>query len=130
MGKACDIARENMEKNNNEIKRLRNLLFEKLNSIADIKLNGHLTERLPNTLNVSFVGIDSSELLSKLKNIALSTGSACHDSVKKPSDVLTAMNVPEEIALGSVRFSLGKYNTEDEIDYVVEEIEKVIGRRK
>ena len=109
---------------------MRDLLFEKLNSIADVKLNGHLTERLPNTLNVSFVGIDSSELLSKLRNIALSTGSACHDNIKKPSDVLTAMKIPKEIALGSVRFSLGKYNTEEEINYVVEEIEKVIGRRK
>src|SRR3989344_7463183 len=120
----------NMESYNKEIQKLRDLLYKKLKSITEVKLNGHFTERLPNTLNVSFVGIDSSELLSKLKNIALSTGSACHDSVKKPSDVLTAMNVPEEIALGSVRFSLGKYNTEDEIDYVVEEIEKVIGRRK
>ena len=130
LGKACEIACENMEKNNNEIQKLRDLLYEKLKSITDIKLNSHFTERLPNTLNVSFVGIDSSELLSKLKNIALSTGSACHDNIKEPSAILTAMNVPKEIALGSVRFSLGKYNTEEEIDFTIKEIEKVIGRRK
>ena len=81
-------------------------------------------------MNVSFVGIDSSELLSKLKNVALSTGSACHDNIKTPSGVLTAMNVHRELALGAVRFSLGKYNTEEEINYVVKEIEKVIGRKK
>src|SRR3989344_2939728 len=70
------------------------------------------------------------KIIMKLKNIALSTGSACHDNIKKPSAVLTAMKVPEEIALGAVRFSLGKYNTEEEIDFTIKEIEKVIGGRK
>jgi len=65
-------------------------------------------------------------MLSKLKDIALSTGSACHDNVKEPSAVLTAMKVPDELALGAVRFSLGKFNTEEEINYAVKEIEKII----
>jgi len=130
LGKASQIAHENMNKYNKEILRLRDLLHEKLESIANVKLNGHSTERLPNTLNISFVGIDSVNLLSKLKDIALSTGSACHDNVKEPSSVLTEMNVPKELALGAVRFSLGKFNTENEINYVLKELEKVIGGRK
>ena len=130
LGKASQIARENMNEYNKRISYLRDLLYKKLESIAKVKLNGHLKERLPNTLNLSFEGVDSSNLLSKLKNIALSTGSACHDNIKKPSAVLIAMNVPEKLALGAVRFSLSKLNTEDEINYVVEKIEKIIGGRK
>src|SRR3989338_6418930 len=113
------VALENMDKYNKEIQRLRDLLHEKLKSVVDVKLNGHLTERLPNTLNLSFKGIDSTELLSKLNDIALSTGSACHDNVKEPSKILIEMNVPKDLALGAIRFSLGKFNTEDEINYVV-----------
>ena len=130
LGKASQIAWENMENYNIEIRRLRDLLHEKLKLIAKVKLNGHNTQRLPNTLNLSFEEVDSTELLSKLKNIALSTGSACHDNVKKPSEVLINMGVSKELALGAIRFSLGKYNTEDEIEYVVKEIKKVIRKRK
>ena len=126
LGKAGQIAHENMNEYNKEILRLRDLLHEKLKSIANVKLNGHPIERLPNTLNLSFKGDVSTEMLSKLKDIALSTGSACHDNVKEPSAVLTAMKVPDELALGAVRFSLGKFNTEEEINYAVKEIEKII----
>ncbi len=130
LGKASQIAHENMNEYNKEIKRLRDLLHEKLKLIAKVRLNGSINERLPNTLNLSFEGVDSTELLSKLKNIALSTGSACHDNVKKPSAVLTAMKVPDELALGAVRFSLGKFNTEKEINYVVDEIKRLMEKTK
>ena len=126
LGKASQIAHENMNEYNKEILRLRDLLHEKLKSIANVRLNGHPTERLPNTINLSFKGVDSTEMLSKLKDIALSTGSACHDNVKEPSTVLTAMKVPDELAMGAVRFSLGKFNTEKEINYVVDEIKKLL----
>ncbi len=129
LGKASQIAHEHMNEYDKEILRLRDLLHEKLKSIANVKLNGHPKERLPNTLNLSFAGIDSSQMLSKLKNIALSTGSACHDNVKEPSAVLTAMKVPDELALGAIRFSLGKFNTEDEINYAVDEIKKLLGAK-
>jgi len=130
LGKASQIALENMDKYNKEIQRLRDLLHEKLKSVVDVKLNGHLTERLPNTLNLSFKGIDSTELLSKLNDIALSTGSACHDNVKEPSKILIEMNVPKDLALGAIRFSLGKFNTEDEINYVVDEIKRLMKKTK
>src|SRR3989338_13044 len=126
LGKASLIARERMSEHNKRIAYLRDLLHEKLKRIIDVKLNGHPTERLPNTLNVSFKGVDSSVWVSKMKDIALSTGSACHDRVKRPSIILTAMNVPAELALGAVRFSLGRFNTEDEISYVIDEIQRVV----
>lgn len=108
------------------IRYLRDLLYEKLKGIAEVKLNGHPTQRLPNTLNVSFEGIDSSALVSRLEDVALSTGSTCHDQVRRPSTVLTAMNIPAELAMGAVRFSLGRFNTEDEVNYVVDEIKRVV----
>ncbi|MHC4497996.1 MAG: cysteine desulfurase family protein [Planctomycetota bacterium] len=126
LGKASLIANERMDKYNKKIVYLRDLLYEKLKGVANVKLNGHLTERLPNTLNVSFQGVDSSALVSKLEDIALSTGSACHEQIKQPSAVLTAMGVPGELALGAVRFSLGRFNKEEETSYVVDEIQKVI----
>ncbi len=127
LGKASQIVYKKMNEYNKEIERLRDLLHENLGKIAKIKLNGHPTGRLPNTLNLSFEGIDNTELVSKLKNIALSTGSACHDNIKEPSAVLIAMNIPTELALGAIRFSLGKFNTEEEINYTIEEIKKIIG---
>ncbi len=126
LGKASLIANETMGEYSKRIVYLRDLLHDKLKRIADVRLNGHPSLRLLNTLNVSFKGVDSSALVSQLKDIALSTGSACHDKVKQPSAVLTAMNVPAELALGAVRFSLGRFNTEDEISYVVDEIQRVI----
>ena len=69
-------------------------------------------------------------MLSKLNDIALSTGSACHDNVKEPSKILIEMNVPKDLALGAIRFSLGKFNTEDEINYVVDEIKRLMEKTK
>jgi len=126
LGKASQIASENMNEYNKKVSYLRDLLHEKLKSIARTNLNGHPKERLPNTLNLSFTGIDSSQMLSKLEDIALSTGSACHDSVREPSAVLTEMGITRELALGAVRFSLGRFNTEKEINYVVDEIKKLL----
>ncbi|MEK6727176.1 MAG: cysteine desulfurase family protein [Candidatus Omnitrophota bacterium] len=126
LGKACQIAYERMNEYNKRITGLRDLLYAKLQEIADVKLNGHPSQRLPNTLNLSFFGVDSSALVLELRDIAISTGSACHDKVKKPSSVLTAMNVPVELALGAVRFSLGRFNSEEEVNYVVERIREYL----
>ncbi len=82
-------------------------------------LNGHSTERLPNTLNVSFEGRIGSEVLEALAEVAASTGSACHAGTHELSPVLKAMGVPERIGLGAVRFSLGQWTTKEEIDRVL-----------
>lgn len=126
LGKTSLMSAVRMDEYSKNIQYLRDLLYEKLKGIAAVKLNGHPTQRLPNTLNVSFEGIDSSALVSRLEDVALSTGSACHDQVRRPSTVLTAMNIPAELAMGAVRFSLGRFNTADEVNYVVDEIKRVV----
>jgi len=85
-------------------------------------LNGHATHRLPNTLNVSFVGKFGADILAQLGDVAASTGSACHSGRIELSPVLAAMGVPEKIGMGAIRFSLGRMTTSDEIDQVVERL--------
>jgi cysteine desulfurase len=84
-----------------------------------VVLNGHPSHRLPNTLNVSFVGRIGADILSQLRDVAASTGSACHSGQVELSPVLAAMRVPERIGMGAIRFSLGRHTTADEIDEVV-----------
>jgi cysteine desulfurase len=97
---------------------LRDRLFARLRaSFADrVRLNGHPTLRLPNTLNVSIDGIDGAALLAAAPGVAASTGSACHSGVSTPSPVLTAMGVPAPTALGAIRLSVGRYTTEADVD--------------
>jgi cysteine desulfurase len=87
-----------------------------------VVLNGHATHRLPNTLNVSFVGKIGADILGQLSDVAASTGSACHSGWIESSPVLAAMGVPEKIGMGAIRFSLGRMTTSDEIDQVVERL--------
>ena len=121
LGQACAIAAETMAETVERLQALRDRLHEGLATrVEGLHLNGHPTQRLPNTLNLSFEGLDGNALLAALPEIAASTGSACHAGTTEPSPVLTAMGVPPEIALGAVRFSLGKQNDQQEIDRVVE----------
>ena len=116
LGWAAELAGDEMETVAPRLRMLRNRLQAVLEaSPARIRLNGHPTERLPNTLNVSFEGIESMDLLAAVPEVAASTGLACHAERRDPSPVLTAMGVPRELALGAVRFSLGRYTTEAEI---------------
>jgi cysteine desulfurase len=107
-----------------QVRKLRDLFWERLQeSFGDrVQLNGHPTERLPNTLNVSFVGKVGEEILSRMEGVAASTGSACHEEELKPSPVLKAMGVPEEMSTGAIRFSLGRTTTLRDIEYVVDQI--------
>ena len=89
-------------------------------------LNGHPTHRLPNTLNVSFVGRIGAEILARLDGIAASTGSACHSGRIELSPVLEAMGISPEVGMGAVRFSLGRATTHAEIDVVVERLTDVL----
>ncbi|MEW6089227.1 MAG: cysteine desulfurase family protein [bacterium] len=120
LGKSCEIMGKTMPENSKRIKKLRDKLFQGLiNKGIKVKLNGHPEKRLPNTLNISFIGTDSHELLKRIPYIAVSTGSACHSNSKQPSSVLTAMGVSPEDAFGAVRFSLGIWTTDEEIDYAI-----------
>ena len=116
LGKAAELAARELEDNGPRLAALRDKLQALLEAApGGVKLNGHPAERLPNTLNLSFEGVDGSELLAAIPEVAASMGSACHADRRESSPVLTAMGVPRELALGAVRFSVGRYNTEEEI---------------
>jgi len=117
LGKACAIALEDLDEESKRIQRLRDRFWNHLaEAIPGIEQNGDTENRLPNTLNVRFPGVSGNALLEATPSIAASTGSACHSAGESASSVITAMGIPEEIALGSVRLSLGRCNTQDEID--------------
>jgi len=107
--------------------RLRDRLLEALRARVDgLTVNGTLAARLPGNLNVSFAGIDGESLLVSLDDIAVSSGAAC--TAAEPSHVLTALGLPTGLALASLRFGLGRANTEEEVDYVVERIAEAVPR--
>ena len=129
LSKALEIACENRAKNNKYIASLCEYLIKRIESeIPNCKLNGHRTKRLCNNANFSFEFIEGESILISLdlKNIAVSSGSACTSGSLEPSHVLLACGVDIESAHGSIRFSLGKDNTKEEIDYTVETLKSII----
>ncbi len=124
LGKTSEIARKEIKLRVQSMKHLSSMLYTELRKqIPGIKLNGHPTKRLPNTLNLSFPDVTGSLLLNRLKNeIAASTGSACHEGKHTPSHVLKAMGVSYKDAFSAIRFSLGKDNTEAQIKKAVKAI--------
>jgi len=131
LGLACEMAGDEMDEKAEHMRRLRNRLEEGIrNAVPEIKLNGHATRRLPNTLNVSFAYIEGESLLLNLdmKGIAASSGSACTSGSLEPSHVLGAMCVEVSLAHSSTRFSLGPDNTEEEVDYVLEVLPPIVQR--
>lgn len=123
LGKACEIAARDIVKNIKHMKQMRDQLHLGLKeTIKDIQLNGHPVDRLPNTFNVSFRGVNANEFLAGIEDkVAVSVGSACHSSEEIcVSPVLQAMKVDPEWAMGTVRFSVGKSTSESEIDEVIQ----------
>lgn len=129
LGKACEMAGEHMEEENTRVKALRDRLETGLlQSIPKSILNGNREHRLPNTANISFEMVEGEAILlhMNLYNICASSGSACTSGSLEPSHVLRAMGVPFTAAHGSVRFSLSTYNTEEEVDFVLEKMPGII----
>ena len=121
LGKACQAAEEGMSEYVPRMRSLRDRLHQLLaEGVPGLSLNGHHTDRLPNTLNVSFPGVDGEELLAATPEIAASTGSACHTGRTEPSGVLTAMGLQRDGALGAVRLSLGKFTTAEDVERAAE----------
>jgi cysteine desulfurase len=117
IGKACEIAYRDLSKNNNHFKRMRDRLEKQLlYQHLPIKINGHTEKRLPNTSSIGFSGISANQLLEAVPGVAASAGAACHSGETNISSVLKAMKVPFEYAAGTIRFSTGKFTTEEEID--------------
>lgn len=131
MGKAIELAYENFEERNENLRQLRDYLIEKVKSNIDyIKLNGHPTKRLSNNVNISFKFIEGESLLLSLDivGVAASSGSACTSGTLDPSHVLLAIGLPHEIAHGSLRLTLGDFNTKEEIDYIVDKLVGIVDR--
>ena len=130
LGKAAKLAKKEIPEEY-KIKDLRDYLYKGITSnIEDVRLNGHPEKRLPNTLNISFTYLEGESIILNLdmEGIAVSTGSACTSGTLEPSHVLTAMGVDAVNTQGSVRFSLGRYNTKEEMDYVIEALPPIIKR--
>lgn len=117
LGKAAELAQQRIIAGNAETTVLRDHLLSRLHELIEgVELNGHLLERLPNTVNVSFTGLVGAELLSHIPEIAASTGAACHGGISVLSGVLSAMGLSRERNLGAVRFSIGQWTSRDEIN--------------
>lgn len=120
LGKACKIAEQEMKQDTERIVSLRNELENELLKIPDTFVNGSTKDRIYNVSNICFKGFDANVLIGRMKNVAVSNGSACTAAILEPSHVLRAMNLSDDNAFASIRFSLGKFNTKEEIKSVVE----------
>jgi cysteine desulfurase len=125
LGKACELAQENLKKYSNHYLKTRNHLKNLLEkSITDLRFNGHPEKCLPNTLSVSFPNIEANTLVSRLDKVAVSAGAACHAESVDVSAVLEAMNVPVNYAMGTIRLSTGRNNSLEDIEFAASEIIK------
>jgi cysteine desulfurase len=131
LGKACELAAEHMQDENTRVKALRDKLETALlKACPDSRVNGDAQNRLPNTSNISFEYVEGEAILLMLDRfgVCASSGSACTSGSLEPSHVLRAMGVPFTAAHGSIRFSLSRYNTEEEVDYTIEKLPDIIHR--
>ena len=128
MGEAFKYAKLEMEEDNKKIKKLRDMLWEGLKDMEEIYLNGDLTQRIPGNLNISFNFVEGESLIMAIKDIAVSSGSACTSASLEPSYVLRALGREDELAHSSIRMTIGKYTTEEEILHTVELLKKSVAK--
>ncbi|MEW6130495.1 MAG: IscS subfamily cysteine desulfurase [Acidobacteriota bacterium] len=129
LGKACEIARQEMHEENQRVFALREKLRTGImNEIPEVYINGHLEHRLPGNLNISFAYVEGESLLMGINDIAVSSGSACTSASLEPSYVLKALGVGEELAHSSIRFGLGRFNTEEEVDYTIGKVNEAVNK--
>lgn len=122
MGEAFRLAKEEMATDNERIRMLRDRLLNGLKDIEETYINGDMDQRIPHNLNISFNFVEGESLMMALKDLAVSSGSACTSSSLEPSYVLRALGRNDELAHSSIRFSLGRFTTEEEIDFAIEQI--------
>ncbi|GAB2689548.1 IscS subfamily cysteine desulfurase [Aliiglaciecola sp. 3_MG-2023] len=128
MGEAFRIAKEEMVEENARILKLRDRLWNGLKDIEEVYLNGDLEQRITGNLNVSFAYVEGESLIMALKDMAVSSGSACTSASLEPSYVLRALGLNDELAHSSIRFSIGRFTTEEEIDHVVSVVQNAIDK--
>ena len=128
MGEAFRIAREEMATENERIRMLRDRLYNGLKDIEEVHLNGDPERRVPHNLNVSFNFVEGESLIMAIKDLAVSSGSACTSASLEPSYVLRALGRSDELAHSSIRFSIGRFTTEQEVDYAIKLLHEKIGK--
>ena len=128
MGEAFRIAREEMEFENARIRKLRDKLLHGLENIEETYVNGDLDHRVPHNLNISFNYVEGESLIMAIKDIAVSSGSACTSASLEPSYVLRAIGRNDELAHSSIRFSIGRFTTEADVDYTIELLKTKVGK--
>ena len=128
MGEAITLAVANLADEGKRIMALREGLWKGIEQVGDVYLNGHETQRIPGILNVSFAGVDGESLMMGLNDIAVSSGSACTSASLEPSYVLKAIGRSNELAHAGIRFSVGRFTTQDDIDYVITKVTDVVTR--
>lgn len=126
LGKACELAEQEMEQDAERIAILRNELENELLTLPGTFVNGSIENRIYNVSNICFKGCDANVLIGRMKNVAVSNGSACTAAIVEPSHVLSAMGLSDDDAFASIRFSLGKFNTKEEIKAVVEIVSELV----
>jgi cysteine desulfurase len=128
MGEAFRIAREEMDTENERIRFLRDKLLHGLQNIEEVYVNGDLDHRVPHNLNISFNYVEGESLIMAVKGIAVSSGSACTSASLEPSYVLRALGRSDELAHSSIRFSIGRFTTEEDVDYTITLMKSKIGK--
>lgn len=128
MGEAFRIAKEEMATENERIRMLRDRLLDGLKDIEEVYINGDMEQRIPHNLNISFNFVEGESLMMALKDLAVSSGSACTSASLEPSYVLRALGRSDELAHSSIRFTLGRFSNEEEVDFAIEQIRKNIDK--
>ncbi len=128
MGEAFRLAREEMATENERIRMLRDRLWKGLSDIEAVYLNGDLEQRVPHNLNVSFAYVEGESLIMAIKDLAVSSGSACTSASLEPSYVLRALGRNDELAHSSIRFSIGRFTTEADVDFTIKLLHDKIGK--
>jgi len=129
LGKACEICHNEMAEEAKRLTYLRDKMIREItHRLPDAYLNGHPTLRLPHNVNVSYEYVEGESLLMGLKEVALSSGSACTSASLEPSYVLKSLGVGDELAHSSIRYGLGRFTTEEEVDYVIEQTVETVNR--
>jgi cysteine desulfurase len=128
MGEAFRIARQDMAVENSRIRALRDRLLKGMQEIEEVFVNGDLEQRVPHNLNISFNFVEGESLIMAVKDIAVSSGSACTSASLEPSYVLRALGRSDELAHSSIRFTLGRFNTEEEVDYTVDHLKAKVAK--
>jgi cysteine desulfurase len=128
MGEAFKIAKQEMAEENLRLEHLRTKLYEGLKDMEEVYVNGDLRQRIPGNLNISFNFVEGESLMMALKDMAVSSGSACTSASLEPSYVLRALGREDELAHSSIRFTLGRFSTEDEVDKVLRQVRTQVER--